>query len=327
MKNKPLLIVSGEPYSVFLEILFKIYNSKLIKKYNRPIILIASRKLVESQMKKMDFNFKINLLNKDNFIKKSITNNKINLIDINLNFVKPFGKVSSKFSKYIEKSFDTALKLIKKKHAFAIINGPVSKKHFLKKKFLGITEYLAHKTKTNNEVMLIYNKFLSVSPITTHVPLKKVHKYISTKSIIKKILVINNFYKKKFNKKPNFAITGLNPHCESNYIDSEENNIIKPAVKILKKKKLKINGPFPADTIFIKNNIIKYDVIVGMYHDQIITPIKALFGFEAINVTLGLPFIRVSPDHGINNQMIGKKKSNPSSLKEALIFLKKINEN
>jgi len=90
---------------------------------------------------------------------------------------------------------------------------------------------------------------------------------------------------------------------------------------------LKIKVPFPADTIFIKNNIKKYDVIIGMYHDQILTPIKALFGFEAINVTLGLPFIRVSPDHGINNQMIGKKKSNPSSLKEALIFLKKINEN
>ena len=175
--------------------------------------------------------------------------------------------------------------------------------------------------------MLIYNKTLSVSPITTHVPLKKVHKLISKKTIIKKIKIINKFYKDKLHKIPKFAITGLNPHCESNYYNSEEKEIINPAVRFLKKIKIKIEGPFSADTLFIKKNLKKFDVVIGMYHDQILTPIKTLFGFNAINITLGLPFIRVSPDHGTNNQMLGQKKSNPSSLKEALIFLKKINEN
>ena len=90
---------------------------------------------------------------------------------------------------------------------------------------------------------------------------------------------------------------------------------------------MKVKGPFSADTFFIKENLKKFDVIVGMYHDQILTPLKTLFGFNAINLTLGLPFIRISPDHGPNNQMLGQKKSNPASLKESLIFLKKINEN
>ena len=104
----------------------------------------------------------------------------------------------------------------------------------------------------------------------------------------------------------------------------EENTIIKPAVKFLKNKKIKINGPLPADTIFMNEKIKKNDVVIGMYHDQVLTPIKALYEFNAINLTLGLPFIRVSPDHGPNSQMLGKNISNANSLKEALIFLKKI---
>ena len=95
----------------------------------------------------------------------------------------------------------------------------------------------------------------------------------------------------------------------------------------MKKKHIKIEGPLPADTLFIKKNRIKFYVIVGMYHDQVLTPLKTLFGFNAINLTLGLPFVRVSPDHGPNNQMLGQKKSDISSFKESLIFLKKLNGN
>ena len=86
-------------------------------------------------------------------------------------------------------------------------------------------------------------------------------------------------------------------------------------------------GPLPADTIFMNEKIKKNDVVIGMYHDQVLTPIKALYEFNAINLTLGLPFIRVSPDHGPNSQMLGKNLSNANSLKEALIFLKKISVN
>ena len=328
MKIKPIIIVAGEPYSIFLEIFFKVFKSNFYKKYKQPIILIGSKNLVKMQMKKMNFNFKINLLEK-NFIKNlSINNKKINLIDVELNFKKPFGKISIKSSKYIKECFKIALELMKNKVGLALINGPISKKHFLKGKFKGITEYIAIKTnKKNSEAMLIYNKNLSVSPITTHLALKDVTKNLSKNKIVKNVAIINNFYKNKLKKIPKFAITGLNPHCESNYFNSEEDKIIKPAIKILQKRKLKVKGPFAADTLFIKKNIKKFDVIIGMYHDQVLTPVKTLFNFNAINITLGLPFIRISPDHGPNNEMLGQKKSDPTSLKEALIFLKKFNGN
>ena len=133
--------------------------------------------------------------------------------------------------------------------------------------------------------------------------------------------MIRDFYIKTFNKDPKIAVTGLNPHCESNYRTSEEKRIIVPAIKQLIKKRYKISGPFAADTIFLKEQLKKYNVIIGMYHDQVLTPIKTLFGFNAINITLGLPFIRISPDHGPNVSMLGKNRSNPKSLVEALKFL------
>ena len=208
-----------------------------------------------------------------------------------------------------------------KKITNKFINGPISKKFFLNKKYLGITEYLAHKTKTKNFAMLIYNKNLSVCPLTTHLPIKKVSKKINKDMFKKKVKLIDIFFKKYFNQKPLIAVTGLNPHCESTDAYNEDEKIISPSVKFLSKSNYKIFGPFAADTIFLKKNRKKYNVIIGMYHDQVLTPIKTLFEYDAINITLGLPFLRISPDHGPNELMIGKNKSNPLSLIKALTFL------
>jgi len=321
MSYKPIIVVSGEPNSVFLEIFFK---SLKIHKYKSPIIIIASKKLLQAQMKKLSFFFEINIIDKNLDRFNQLNNKKINLINVEYKFNKCFEKISNKSNAYIKESFDVALKIITKNKFSKLINGPISKKHFLKGKSLGITEYLAKKTKKNNNVaMLIYNKKLSVSPITTHLALKNVHKNISKKKIYTHIKLITEFYKKNFNKKPKIAITGLNPHCESNFKDCEEDAIIMPAIKNLKARNFKVEGPFPADTIFAKEHLKKFDVIVGMYHDQVLTPMKALFGFDAINITLGLPFVRISPDHGPNSSMLGKNLSNPTSLIEALKFLDK----
>ena len=328
MNNKPIIIIAGEPYSIFFEIYFKIFKSNFINNYNRPVILIGSKLLMTKQMKKLNYNYKINLLNPKKIDSLKINNKQINLINVNFNFKKTFDKITNKSRNYIEKCFVIALKLMKDKVGYALINGPINKKTFLNKKFFGITEYLAFKTNTKNKTtMLIYNDLLSVSPITTHLPLKNVAKEISKKKIIQNIKAIDVFYKTKLKKKPKIAISGLNPHCETNHKFSEEEKIIKPAINFLKKKKINIKGPYPADTLFFKKNLKKYDVIIGMYHDQVLTPIKTLFEFNAVNLTLGLPFIRLSPDHGPNNQMLGKNKSDPKSLIETLLFLKKIRAN
>lgn len=322
MKNKAILIVAGEPNSIFLEIFFKSLKKNNFKK---PIILIASKNLVAQQMKKLRFNFKINLIDTKKIVLNLLTNKELNIINVDYKFKKVFDKISESSNLYIKNSFDIALALLKTNKFIGLINGPISKKTFLKDKFFGMTEFFANKTevKKNKFAMLIYNKRLSVSPLTTHIPLKEVHKSITKNKIIDLVFLINEFYKKKLKKKPKIAITGLNPHCESNYKTSEEERIIKPAIKYLRRKKINLFGPFPADTIFLKEVSKKYDVVVGMYHDQVLTPLKTLFGFDAINITLGLPFIRISPDHGPNEKMIGKNRSNPQSLVQAIKFLDK----
>jgi len=321
VNNKPIIIVGGEPYSIFFEIFFK---SKKKINLKQPIILIASKKLLLLQMQELGFNFKINLINENKINFNLLDKKKINLINVDFKFSKIFDKISDKSNSYIDKSFKIALKILKKENCSGLINGPVSKKHFLKGKSLGITEYLSKKVKRNNDVaMIIFNKKLSVSPLTTHLALKNVNKHISKKKIYTHIKLITEFYKKNFKKKPKIAITGLNPHCESNFKDCEEDAIIIPAIKKLLSKKFPIKGPFPADTIFMKENLKNFDVVIGMYHDQVLTPMKVLFGFDAINITLGLPFIRISPDHGPNTSMLGKNLSDPKSLVEALKFLDK----
>ena len=326
MKNKPIIIVSGEPYSTFLEIFLKSLKSNVLKKF--PVILIASKKNLIGQMKKLRFSYKISLINKKNINKIKPSYKTINLINVEFSKKKIIDKISGSSRKYIDECFKKGIKLIKEKKGIALINGPISKKHFLNKKYPGVTEYLAKKTnKSGNEVMLIYNEKLSVSPITTHLPLKNIFKNISVKKITKKVITINNFYKNKLNKKTKFAITGLNPHCETVSLNNEEKKIILPAINILRRKKINIKGPFPADTMFLSKNRKKFDVIIGMYHDQVLTPIKTLFEFKAINITLGLPFIRISPDHGTNNKMLGKKTSDPTSLLEAFKFIKKVSVN
>ena len=135
--------------------------------------------------------------------------------------------------------------------------------------------------------------------------------------------MIDVFFKKYLKKKAKIAITGLNPHCESIDVFNEDEKIIKPAIRDMQNKRINVKGPFSADTIFLRDNIKKFDVVVGMYHDQVLGPMKAIYGFKAINITVGLPFLRVSPDHGPNEKMLGKNKSNPESLIEAINFYKK----
>ena len=321
MNREPILIVAGEPNSVFLEIFFKSIKNK---KYKNPLIIIVSKRLLIKQMKSLGFDFKINLVNKDYLSLNELNNKKINLIDVNYDFKNIFEKISTNSNNYITNCFNIALEILKKNKFSKIINGPISKKNFLQGKYLGVTEYLASKTGKKDEVaMLIYNSKLSVSPITTHLPLKDVSKKISKLKIIQNIVLINNFYSKILRKIPKIGVTGLNPHCESNYKTSEEKKMIIPAIKNLIQKKYNVSGPFAADTIFMKDQIKKFDVIIGMYHDQVLTPAKTLFGFSAINITLGLPFTRISPDHGPNSSMLGKNLSNPQSLIEALKFLDK----
>ena len=307
MKRKPILIVTGGLDSIFYEILFKSLKKINIKS---PLIFITSKKIFMSKMKKFSFKKKIELLSNIQS-QKQLNNNKIYIINIDYK------------NNYLDKCFKVAFRVLKSGLTHKFINGPINKTRFLNKKFLGITEYISEHFKVKKNAMLIFNKELSVCPVTTHLPLKLVTKNITKKLILEKIFLINNFYKNHFGYKPKIAITGINPHCESVLKQNEDKKITLPAITQSKKLGFKVTGPFSADTIFQKNNRKKFDVVVGMYHDQVLAPFKTLYEFDAINITLGLPFYRISPDHGPNEKMVNKYQSNPLSLIRALEFLDK----
>jgi len=191
------------------------------------------------------------------------------------------------------------------------------------------------KVKINNNPNLLINLVFSFFPISFILGKILVNTnlilfcclgifYLRSK-IIKKVKIINSFYKKIFNKKPNFAILGLNPHNFSPSKKAGEKKIIYSAIKSLIKFKIKVSGPIPTDSSFMIFKRHKFDVIIGMYHDQVLTPFKALYNFKAINITLGLPYIRISPDHGVAENITGKGIANPRSLIESIKFFNYIN--
>ena len=320
--KRPIIIILGEPNSISSEIFLKSLN--YIKKTKLNFIIIGNYSLLEKQAKYL--NFKINVKFKLSEI-NSLENVKFNFINVDYKQSKPFNLKTNNSDTFVKQCFEHAVILLKKKLAIGLINLPINKSKFTRNKYKGITEYIADKTNNKNkENMLLFNENFSVLPLTTHIPLKKVYKEISYKKIEKACKNINNFYLKTIKRKKfKIGILGLNPHNgENGYIGNEEKKIIIPAINKLKKK-YPIIGPLSPDTSFLQREKLQIDVLIGHYHDQILTTFKTKFDFNAINITIGLPFIRISPDHGIGTGIIGKGMANPKSFKKAVKFFSKYN--
>jgi 4-hydroxythreonine-4-phosphate dehydrogenase len=317
--KKKIIIITGEPISINTEIIYKSWK-KINKNLKKNIYFISNFKLLSDQFKYLKYNIKVKKVKSlshcenDSFLK---------VIDVDLKY-KNFLKLPLKeVDKFIIKSLDLAHEMALKKNVKGIINCPISKSH-LNKKFYGATEYFASKCSINDnsEVMLIRAKELAVTPITTHTDVKNIVRKINIKLIMKKIITINSSFKRLFKKKPKIAVLGLNPHNAEFKKNSEENRIIVPSIKKLKKMNINLNGPFAADTLFVKK-YKDYNVVVGMFHDQVIAPFKTLYKFNAINITLGLKYLRISPDHGTAADLFRKNKANPASLIDCINFINK----
>ena len=312
---KKIVILIGDPNSINSEILYKTWKT-LSKKIRKNVYFISNYELIKKQFKILGFKTKIEIVNNIDELNK---NSNFKIINVDLIFKNPFKVNKNDASKFVLDSLNLGHKLaLNKKKTLGIINCPINK-GLLKNKFVGVTEYFAKKCnlRQNSEVMLIKNEQLAVSPITTHIDVNKISRSINKEKIIKKVKIIDLWFKKNFSIKPKIAILGLNPHNAELRKNSEEVKIILPAISKLKRLGVRASGPFVADTIFIKN-YKKFDVIVGMYHDQVIAPFKSLFKFDAINMTLGLKYLRFSPDHGTAPDIILKNKANSYSLKNVL---------
>tara|TARA_B100000575_G_C23061962_1_gene611401 strand:- start:258 stop:1256 length:999 start_codon:yes stop_codon:yes gene_type:complete len=315
--KKRILITAGEPSSISSEITIKALK-KLNNVSNVELIIITDPNLIRYELKNLNKSVELNILDKSlNF--KDYKNNFINIIPIKLNERSFPGILNKNNSNFVKNSIETSVNLLLQKKANAVVTNPINK--FIMKsdnfKFNGHTEYLGYLSKLKkNPVMMLEAEKLRVVPLTTHIPISSVSKNLNVKMIIKKIIVLNEELIKIYKiKNPKIYISGLNPHSgDGGKIGEEELTIICPAIKKLKEKGLNVKGPFPGDTLFQNNKIKEYDVAVCMYHDQALIPIKSLYSGNIINITLGLDFIRTSPDHGTALDIAGKKKADANSL-------------
>ena len=298
--KKTIAIITSDPISINCEIIKK--SLFFFKKKNKNnYLFIGSKKLL---------------------LKNSINTKILNIKNIEWNKYKK--------KEYLKKSFEEFINLYKEKKVHGLINLPLNKKDFLDNSFPGVTEYISNKFQcSGKETMLLYNHNFSVSPLTTHLKVKDVSKNLTSKKITNNFKNIFTFYQKIIKKKnPTIGFLGLNPHNGIDFFsNSEETKIIIPTLKKLKKKyKKNIVGPISPDISFVKRKKDKLNSLIGMYHDQVLTTFKYINQFSAINITLGLPFIRISPDHGTATDIIGKNKADPKSFLYCLNFFEKFHK-
>ena len=331
--EKFILITAGDPASISTEITIKALESSKINQNIKPII-VSDPQLIKDCKKVIDSNIKINEI-EDKIKFSDFKKNHLNIISIKLSEKIIFGKPNWKYSSFIKKSIITCIETERKSVASAIVTNPISK-HIMHRSgfnFQGHTDFLASlsRYKKNPIMMLVINELKTI-PLTIHVPIKNVPKLISKDLIQLTINIAKDSLISLFNiSKPRIIVTGLNPHAgENGDIGNEEKRIIIPAINEAKKKQdCFIEGPVSADTVFSFRKRNDYDIAICMYHDQALIPIKTLDFFNGVNVTLGLDFIRTSPDHGTGFDIAGKNIANPDSLIAAvnLAYQMSVNKN
>ena len=324
---KKILYSPGEPSGIGPDLIIQLCKSTFWTDIKIPILCLSDPKLLIQRAK--DLGKKITL--KEISATKQLQENKKNIIQVmhvsDCGNTKP-GKLYKSNAQYVLDNLKFGIDEALKNKNLAIVTGPISKENIISinKAFSGHTEYIQQRTKSDEVLMLLASDQLKVALATTHIPLKKVANKISKELVISKATTLNQGLKQKFKiKNPNIKLLGLNPHSgEGGKIGKEEIDILIPAVKELRKKKINISYPISADTAFTKKNLKETDAFLGMYHDQVLPVIKALSFGSAINITLGVPITRTSVDHGVALDISGTGKSDPSSLKEAIKTAKKI---
>ena len=322
LQKKIILITSGDPSSIAPEITIKALQSSKINKNIFPVI-VTDPQLIQNYNDIIKDNWKINEI-KDQSKFTDYKVNYFNIISIQINDIVRLGKPSIVNCEFIKSSILKCIELESKPSVSAIVTNPINKKIMYKSgfKYAGHTEFLASHSKINTQpVMMLVAQDLKTVPLTIHVPISEVSGLISKELIIKTVKIVAKDLTEYFGiNKPKIFITGLNPHAgENGEIGSEEQNIIIPAIRKIKNSNdFEIQGPFSADTLFSSEARKTYDVVICMYHDQALIPIKTIDFNNGVNVTLGLDFIRTSPDHGTGFDIAGKNNASPDSLIAAI---------
>lgn len=317
-----IAITCGDVSGIGPEVLAKSLNEPEIKNSKHNFLIIGPENIIKKELLSHQ-KTQINVVSDISQLKKI---EKINILDNTnnelINIKK--GVLSTVSGKWSFNFVNTATDLALNKKVVAIVTAPINKDAWAKAGISskGHTEFLAEKSNVTSFAMAFYTMDLKVTLVTTHLPINKISTSLSTEKILEKIVLSNNFMKQLGSPKPLIAVCGLNPHAgEEGLLGNEESLLIIPAIEQAKKLGINVAGPFPADTIFYNAYHYKnFDMIVSMYHDQALAPLKLLHFHDAVNVTLGLPFIRTSPDHGTAFDIAGKNVANHNSMKNAILL-------
>jgi 4-hydroxythreonine-4-phosphate dehydrogenase len=316
-----LLYSHGEPAGIGVDLILRLASLKFWEEINIPIITLADGELLKARANNLNINIQfIELTNL-----KQAKKNKIGFLQFY--FVSPCedfspGKLNPKNAKYVLTNLNFAIKSALKNKKIGIVTGPIQKSNIVNggfKKFYGHTEWIQSQTKSKNVVMLLASKKIKVALATTHIPLADVAKSIKKAKLVETIKIVNAALKKNFQiKRPIIKLLGLNPHAgENGKIGNEELKIINPAARICQKIGINVSESIPADTAFNSDQLKNTDAYIAMFHDQGLPVLKALSFGESFNITLGVPIIRTSVDHGTALEIAGKLKPKLGSIKEA----------
>ena len=318
----------GDMNGIGAEVILKALATKKFSNSLHPI-LIGPESIWKLTAKKYNLDLKFNPYNFEDSLKKSI----VSIFNIESLEEISYGKISAKSGALSIHSIQMAYKLIKQNFVDGMVTAPISKEAINLANFHydGHTGYLSSISKNKNICMMLINDIMRVGLVTTHLPISEVSRNITQSIILKKLMILNECLKKDFNiKQPSIAVLSLNPHSgDGGVLGNEEKKIIIPAIKKAKLQQINVNGPFPSDSFFARYKPNSYDVILSMYHDQGLIPLKMTDNNRGVNLTAGLKFIRTSPDHGTAFDIAGKGKADPSSSVAAielaikLIHLKK----
>jgi 4-phospho-D-threonate 3-dehydrogenase / 4-phospho-D-erythronate 3-dehydrogenase len=320
--DRPIVAVTmGDASGIGPEVIVKAFQNAEIQNISRTFV-IGDARIMKSALKfAKDHSIDINPI-KD-VREARFARGVIDVLDLaNLEPSKvKIGQVCGPCGKAAIEYLEKAIKLAMGKDIDAITTAPINKEAIRKAgyKFAGHTELLAKRTKTKNYAMMFVSDPFWIMLVTTHLPLNKVSKAISKKKVLQTIKLANEFLYNIRGKKPKIGVAGLNPHAgEGGIFGSEEKKAIKPAVEEAKKMGINVKGPISPDGIFYLANVGLFDIVIAMYHDQGLIPLKLLSFNKSVNVTVGLPIIRTSVDHGTGFDIAGKGWANPTSLIEAV---------
>ncbi|WP_455478459.1 4-hydroxythreonine-4-phosphate dehydrogenase PdxA [Bartonella sp. B10] len=328
-----LVVSGGDPAGIGPEIAIKAWNLRTIRQIP-PFVLLADPDVILSRAHFLQIDVKVEHVFTDNPVKNFQT--ALPVIPLKNRQSDQLGLPSPNNAAGIIESIERSVQLIQNGHACALVTCPIAKKILYDAgfKFPGHTEFIAHlvnkvSNKCYHPVMMLSGSQLKTVPITIHIPLNEVPSHLTHNLIIQTAFIVENDLRTRFKiASPRLAVAGLNPHAgEKGTIGKEDITIITPAIEYLKNKGLNIVGPLPSDTMFHECVRKTYDVALCMYHDQALIPVKTLDFYTAVNITLGLPFIRTSPDHGTAFDIAGKGIASPESFISALKFANQLAKN